>query len=52
MRIRTSFSLTGGDRVALPVNFVIEPAPVPEPASLVMIGLGLAALAGVRGRRT
>jgi len=52
MRIRTTFSLTAGDRVSLPVNFVIEPAPVPEPGSLVLIGLGVAALVGLRARRS
>ena len=50
MNIRTTFSLTGLDRVRLPVNFVVEP--VPEPGSLVLIGIGLAALAGVRARRS
>jgi hypothetical protein len=54
MQIRTTFSLTAGDRVSLPVNFVVEPTPVPEPASIVLIGLGLgvAALVGLRSRRT
>lgn len=52
MRIRTSLSLTAGDRVSLPVNFVIEPAPVPEPGSFVLIGLGVAALVGLRARRS
>lgn len=51
MQIRTTFSLTGGDRVSLPVNFVIEPTPVPEPASIVLIGLGVAALVGLHSRR-
>jgi hypothetical protein len=51
MSIRVSFSLTAGDRVTLPVNFVVEPAPVPEPASFLGIGLGLAALVGLRTRR-
>jgi len=52
MRIRATFSLSGGDRVSLPVNFVIEPAPVPEPGSFVLIGLGVAALVGLRARRS
>jgi len=52
MRIRATFSLTAGDRVSLPVNFVIEPAPVPEPGSFVLIGLGVAALVGLRARRS
>ncbi len=51
MSIRTSFSLTAGDRVTLPVNFVVEPSPVPEPASILGIGLSLAALVGMRTRR-
>ncbi|MEX2206247.1 MAG: PEP-CTERM sorting domain-containing protein [Myxococcota bacterium] len=51
MQTRVTFSLSAGDRVALPVNFVVEPSPVPEPASIVLIGLGVAALVGLRSRR-
>jgi hypothetical protein len=52
MRVRTTLSLTGGDRVTIPVNFVIEHVAVPEPSSLALIGLGLAAIAGLRARRS
>ncbi|HKC49452.1 MAG TPA: PEP-CTERM sorting domain-containing protein, partial [Myxococcota bacterium] len=49
--IRTQFSLTGGDRVAIPVFFQVEAGvPTPEPHSALLIGLGLAGLAAARKR--
>lgn len=50
MNIRTTFNLSAGDRVAIPVNFVVEP--VPEPGTLVLLGLSIAAIAGLRSRRS
>jgi PEP-CTERM motif len=37
-----AFSLTAGDRLETPFGFTVEP--VPEPASIVLVALGLAAL--------
>jgi len=48
--IRTQFSLTAGDRVSLPVFFQVEPTPVPEPSTALLIGLGLAGLVVSRKR--
>ena len=49
MRIRWNFSLTAGDSVSTKGFFQVEP--VPEPATLVLMGFGLAAIAGLRLRR-
>ena len=49
--IRTQFSLTGGDRVAIPVFFQVEAGvPTPEPHAALLIGLGVAGLAAARKR--
>jgi hypothetical protein len=50
INVRATFSLTAGDRVSLPVHFRVDP--VPEPGTLVLVGLGLAAVAGLRARRS
>lgn len=51
MQIRWVFSLTAGDQVSTKGFFQLETTPVPEPGSLVLIGLGLAAVVGLRARR-
>jgi hypothetical protein len=48
--IRVTFNLTSGDSANIPVFFRIEAARTPEPASLALVGLGLAALAIARKR--
>lgn len=50
INVRATFSLTAGDTVSLPVHFRVDP--VPEPGTLVLMGLGLAAIAGIRTRRS
>lgn len=42
--IQVRFTLTSGDQVALPMSFDVQAAPVPEPATFLMLGAGLAAL--------
>ena len=49
IRIRWQFSLTAGDSVSTKGFFQVEP--VPEPTTVVLMGLGLAAIAGLRLRR-
>ena len=48
IQIRWQFSLTAGDQVATKGFFQVEQAP--EPATVVLLGLGLAAVAGLRRR--
>ncbi len=43
------FELTAGDRTTFPIYFEVQP--VPEPATALLIGLGVAGLALVRQRR-
>lgn len=48
--LRVRFELSGGDRVAIPVRFEVSPASAPEPGTLALVALGLAALVARRAR--
>jgi hypothetical protein len=50
IRIRWNFSLTSGDSVSTKGFFQVEKTPAPEPTTAVLLGLGLATLAGLRRR--
>jgi hypothetical protein len=50
IRITWTFSLTAGDQVQTKGFFQVEPVATPEPGSMLLVGMGLAALALVRRR--
>jgi hypothetical protein len=50
IRIRWQFSLTSGDSVQTKGFFQVEPTAAPEPATIALVGLGLAALVVARRR--
>ncbi|MCP4642247.1 MAG: PEP-CTERM sorting domain-containing protein [bacterium] len=49
--VQLAFNLSAGDTATLNGVFVVEPAVVPEPASVALLGFGLAGMAAVRMRR-
>ena len=50
MQIALHFRLSAGDQIQARSFFQVEAAPVPEPETVTLVGLGLAVLAGLRLR--